>query len=73
MARYNYPIKLGELLKEVQKAIVVNDADKYVLLSNDEEGNGYHECYFGFEPAEEYIDENNGFRDINIKDCVVLG
>lgn len=39
MSRVNYPIKLSTLIKEAQKALK-QYGDRYVLLSDDEEGNG---------------------------------
>ena len=70
MTRVNYPMKLSELIVEAQKALR-KYGDKYVLLSDDEEGNGLHECYYTFaDNASEYGTE---LYDLNMEDCIVLG
>lgn len=74
--RKNYPMTLAELISEAIKASRKYGADKYVLLSDDEEGNGYHECYFTFNEAEKFIGGRGGAMmpyDLNPKDCVILG
>ena len=40
---------IDELIAEALKAKKKFGGNKYVLVSDDEEGNGYHECYFTFE------------------------
>lgn len=72
MERKNYPLTLEQLQAEVKKAIKKYGKDKYVLLSDDEEGNGYHECYFTFALATQIIDEDVVWG-LEAKDCVVLG
>jgi len=72
MSRINYPITLDELIKEALIAKSKFGGDKYVLISNDEEGNGYHECYFSFGDAKEFVSEYDIY-DLSPKDCVVLG
>lgn len=71
--RKNYPMTLAELISEAIKASRKYGADKYVLLSDDEEGNGYHECYFTFNEAEKFIGGAMMPYDLNPKDCVILG
>ena len=74
MERKVFPITLDQLIKAAKKAKEIYGGDKYVLLSNDEEGNGYHECYFEFSDAVELLD-GCAFApyDLNPKDCVILG
>ena len=74
MDRINFPITLDQLIKAALEAKKTYGGDKYVLLSNDEEGNGYHECYFEFSNAVELLD-GCAFApyDLNPADCVVLG
>lgn len=72
--RKNYPMTLDQLIAEALKAKKKYGGDQYVLLSNDEEGNGFHECYFTFSPGNEsmtgLIDVPN---DLDPLDCVTLG
>ena len=71
MSRINYPLTIDELISEAIKAKVKFGGNKYVLLSDDEEGNGYHECYFSFVDGREFMTE--GLYGIPIEECVVLG
>lgn len=75
MDRVNFPLTLDELIKEALKAKQRFGGDKYVLISDDEEGNGYHECYFTFGDAKEMF--SGGYirkpYDLEAEDCVVLG
>jgi hypothetical protein len=74
MSRVNYPITLDELIKDALIAKKLYGGDKYVLISDDEEGNGYHECYFSFSNATELLDGcAYAPYDLRPEDCVCLG
>lgn len=74
MGRVNYPMTLAQLASEAIKAMKKYGGDKYVLLSDDEEGNGFHECYFSFTDGEQFNAPSiNKPRDLDMKDCVILG
>ena len=74
MGRINYPLTLGELQAELSKAIKKYGKDKYILLADDEEGNGFHECYFAFTDTAEFDEKYYFFpSDLNKKDCIILG
>lgn len=73
---------IKELKRCIDKQIEQGNGEKHILLSNDDEGNGYHAMYFAFTPIEdllEYSDWENGYvrdaipNDMNIKDFIVLG
>lgn len=65
---------IDELIAEALKAKKKFGGNKYILISDDEEGNGYHECYFTFGNAEELADCYCGVPgDLNLADCVTLG
>lgn len=66
--------------KEIKKG----NGDKKILLSNDDEGNGYHQLIFSFTPIEKFLDPSGnawveGYirdsidRGEDINDYVVLG
>ena len=65
---------IDELIAEAMKARKQFGGDKYILISDDEEGNGYHECYFTFGAAKDlagcYCTVPG---DLDLKDCVTLG
>lgn len=71
MNRTNCPLTLEQLYKEIGYEIKKGNGKKYVFISNDEEGNGFHECYFSVTNTKEY--EDYWHIDIKAKDCVILG
>lgn len=74
MSRMFFPMTIDDLIAEALKAKRKFGGDKYVLISNDEEGNGYHECYFTFCDAKELYGSSCGFPcDLKPEDCVTLG
>ena len=74
MDRANFPLTLDQLIADALTAKKIFGGDKYVLISNDEEGNGYHECYFEFSDAKELL-EGCAYAPYDLKpeDCVILG
>ena len=65
---------IDELIAEALKAKKKFGGNKYILISDDEEANGYHECYFTFGNAKDL----NGLYcsvpgDLELEDCVTLG
>ena len=74
MSRVNYPMTIDELIAEAKKAKKKFGGDRYVLISTDEEGNGYHECYFTFGAGEEMLDGcMDAPYDLSPEECVTLG
>ena len=74
MERVNYPMTIDELIAEAVKARKRFGGDKYVLVSDDEEGNGYHECYFSFGNAKDLAGCYCSVPgDLELEDCVTLG
>lgn len=64
---------IDELIADALEAKKKFGGDKYILISDDEEGNGYHECYFTFGDAKELGCHCNVPGDLNLADCVTLG
>lgn len=52
----NKPLTVKDLLKLCQDEIKNGHGDYSIMLSNDDEGNGYHYCWYNFSTAEELID-----------------
>jgi hypothetical protein len=74
MARMNFPMTIDELIAEALKARNKFGGNKYVLVSDDEEGNGYHECYFSFGDAKELAGCYCSIPgDLELENCVTLG
>lgn len=69
----NRPMTVKQLLKFCQDEIKAGHEDCSILLSDDDEGNGFHYCWFSFsmvdECTEEFVDEK-----INPKEkTIILG
>ena len=65
---------IDELIEEAIKAKKQFGGNKYILVSDDEEGNGYHECYFTFGAAKELAYSYCSVpSDLKLEDCVTLG
>ena len=65
---------IDELIAEALKAKKKFGGNKYILISDDEEGNGYLECYFSF-GAGRVLEVSCCFApyDLELADCVTLG
>lgn len=70
MGRVNYPMTIDQLIEEAVKYKRKYGGNHYVFVSDDEEGNGFHECYFTFSNAVEIGEDTN---DIDSKQCALLG
>ena len=51
----NKPLTVKELAKLYQEEIKKGHGDYSVMISNDDEGNGYHYCWHSFSTAEEFM------------------
>ena len=76
MNRVNFPMTIDDLIADAQEAKKKFGGDRYVLISDDVEGNGYHECYFTFGDAKEL--ELADYQcsipgDLELEKCVILG
>jgi len=67
-------MKVKELLKDCQKLVKMGMGDREVYLSNDDEGNGYHETFYSFTTDEKEIAEADWHGDIaDPGNAVILG
>ena len=65
------PMTVKRLYALCAEQIRKGNGDKIVILSNDEEGNGYHDCYYEFT---ENVAENDIWGEIeNPKTKIILG
>lgn len=74
MDRVNFPMTIDQLIEEAIEAKKKFGGDKFILISNDEEGNGFHECYFTFGAGKDL--EESGCLvpyDLDLESCVTLG
>lgn len=47
-------LTINDLMKECVKQINKGNGNKVIMISNDDEGNGYHYLWYTFETIEEY-------------------
>lgn len=45
------PLTIKELYERCKEEIKAGRGDNVVMLSDDDEGNGYHYCWYAFTPA----------------------
>lgn len=72
------PLKLKDLYKAIQEQILKGNGDKVVMLSNDDEGNGYHYLWYAFITGKEmevddYFQMSVNKNIASIEDTIVLG
>jgi hypothetical protein len=67
-------IKVKELYELCKAQIEKGNGDKYIVVADDNEGNGYHGMFFGFsEDVEDYIDLINDSQIIDADKLIILG
>jgi hypothetical protein len=67
-------IKVKELYELCKAQIEKGNGDKYIVVADDNEGNGYHGMFFGFsEDVEDYIDLINDSQIIAADKLIILG
>ena len=45
---------VNELLKYCQQEVAHGNGDKYIVVADDNEGNGFHGLFYSFSPIEDY-------------------
>ena len=76
-------LTINDLYKLCKNQIKKGNGEKKILISDDDEGNGFHELFFGIsgtrvENGESFFDEvcipyPYGVNESNIDDYVILG
>lgn len=54
------PLTVKELLKLCQEEIKKGHEDCSIMISNDDEGNGYHYLYYNFQMAKDLLTDDEG-------------
>lgn len=72
----NLGLTVGQLALACQLQINKGNGDKYVLISDDDEGNGYHTLFYEFLTDKDEIEaclelEHDGTHTVD--NCVILG
>ena len=74
-------ITVADLFVLLKKELLKGNASKKILLSNDDEGNGYHFMYFGVTPTTEFAPDDFNYLQMPhgvtneevMNDCIILG
>ena len=67
-------ITVNELLKLCEQEIKKGNGNKNIVISDDNEGNGYHGLFFGFTEAEDYyLEYIYDSRTYSQNDTIILG
>ena len=62
-------ITVKELLQLCQEEVDNGNGDKYIVVADDNEGNGYHGMFYGFSSAQE-LDEQSKIFGGSIEDDI---
>lgn len=70
-------VTVEQLLKLCQMEIAKGNGKKKIMLSNDDEGNGFHECFFTFtDPKDMGLEPYllpYGVTEENVGEYLILG
>ena len=47
-------LTINDLLKECKRQVALGNGNKTIMISQDDEGNGYHYLWYSFTPIEEF-------------------
>lgn len=70
----NKQITVIQLLEMCKHQVSIGNGDKNIVLSDDNEGNGYHGMFYGFtEVTEDFEDEIYDSVTTSASDTIILG
>ena len=71
----NKPLTVSDLLKICKDAVDNGLGDKYVFISQDDEGNGFHALFYSFtiHKIKDYADEIYQVNEEDLEDIIILG
>lgn len=52
-------ITVMQLYQECAKQIKAGNAQRHIIISGDDEGNSFHELFYGFSPCKDAIGDND--------------
>ena len=58
MANKRQGITIEQLYKECAKQIKAGNGKRHIIISGDDEGNSFHELFFGFTPCHKAIGDD---------------
>lgn len=67
-------ITINELLEACKEQVDKGNGDKFVAISNDDEGNGFHMLFYLFTDDTEFVNSALEYESqFTADNCVVLG
>lgn len=72
----NKPLTIKQLKKFIDDEIKKGNGDKVIMISDDDEGNGYHYLWYALTPAEELLHGDDYCIDdriASVVDTMILG
>ena len=66
----NKPLTVKQLLKFCQDEIKAGHGDYSIMLSDDDEGNGYHYLWYSFSMAEELLDTDSDTLNYTLDESI---
>lgn len=67
-------ITVKELYKFCKAEIANGNGDKFIVISDDNEGNGYHGMFYGFTPVDkDCVDYIYDSQHMSPEDTIILG
>lgn len=68
------PITVKQLHKLCEEQIAKGNGNKVIMISQDDEGNGYHYLWYSFSVAKYVVNEDEISKDIaSLDDTIILG
>lgn len=68
------PITVKELHELCEEQIAKGNENKVIMISQDDEGNGYHYLWYSFSEAKDVVNEDEISKDIaSLDDTIILG
>lgn len=61
------------LMEFCKEQIAEGNGDKMIVVSDDNEGNGYHGLFYAFTPADDFVDDIYDSRSKDPDKIIVLG
>lgn len=74
----NKPITVNQLLELCKKEIIKGNGNKFIMISQDDEGNGYHYLWYPFSDGELMLEDDMFSMCVDesvakVEDTIVLG
>lgn len=69
----NKQMTVERLLQLCIKEYEKGNGNKVIVISDDNEGNGYHGMFYGFTPVDGFEDDIYDSQDEDCKNTIILG